>query len=604
MIQLKENNGIPRSLLLTMAVIAGLTVANCYYNQPLLEMIRHDLGISQHSANLITVATQIGYALGLCFLIPMGDLYSRRRIIVTNMTVAAIMAIIIALAHNVWLLWGASLFLGACSVIPQFFIPIAGQYSAPKNKSRNMGIVLSGLLTGILASRVISGYVGDWLGWREMFLIAAVVMLICMALTLKIIPEMKRNYIGSYKGLMITVFEIFAYHPRIRLYSIRAAFGFGSMMAIWSCLAFHLAQAPFFSGSEMVGTLGACGIAGAIAASGIGKLVRLVTRDIGGSDAITYIGYFEKCISGAKVFPYSDHMDFLMGVIIKAIRFCTSSHYVFFLIVYGFMAWSYFYFCYRFAPKKTSSIAYFLLFFLFLRSFNTLRSNFGISFILLGLVALQSLKNYKVYLITFSSVLIHKAGLIFAMVLPFVQIFKKKKLTVPIIIIFIAISSIVATFLQSFFLTNFADVDLGGAYQSYAGSSLEGGGFLDKAWKIAFEQIALGVMMLINIKRLRTRWSAFDEEDKKKIDIIYLICVFDFMLIPVNYIMGIWRGYEFLYAARLVMWGEVIAVSAKSNSILRCFYFMVFVAWLIFRMDRTYEDSCLMPYIFEPFLYI
>ena len=234
MIQLKENNGIPRSLLLTMAVIAGLTVANCYYNQPLLEMIRHDLGISQHSANLITVATQIGYALGLCFLIPMGDLYSRRRIIVTNMTVAAIMAIIIALAHNVWLLWGASLFLGACSVIPQFFIPIAGQYSAPKNKSRNMGIVLSGLLTGILASRVISGYVGDWLGWREMFLIAAVVMLICMALTLKIIPEMKRNYIGSYKGLMITVFEIFAYHPRIRLYSIRAAFGFGSMMAIWS----------------------------------------------------------------------------------------------------------------------------------------------------------------------------------------------------------------------------------------------------------------------------------------------------------------------------------------------------------------------------------
>ena len=256
-----------------MAVISGLTVANCYYNQPLLEMIRHDLGISQHSANLITVATQIGYALGLCFLIPMGDLYSRRRIIVTNMTVAAIMAIIIALAHNVWLLWGASLFLGACSVIPQFFIPIAGQYSAPKNKSRNMGIVLSGLLTGILASRVISGYVGDWLGWREMFLIAAVVMLICMALTLKIIPEMKRNYIGSYKGLMVTVFEIFAYHPRIRLYSIRAAFGFGSMMAIWSCLAFHLAQAPFFSGSEMVGTLGACGIAGALAASGIGKLV-------------------------------------------------------------------------------------------------------------------------------------------------------------------------------------------------------------------------------------------------------------------------------------------------------------------------------------------
>lgn len=118
--QLKENEGIERSLLLAMAVIAGLTVANCYYNQPLLEMIRHDIGVSQHEANLITVVTQIGYALGLCFLIPMGDLYSRRRIIIVNMTVAAVMAVVIAVAHNVWMIWGASLLLGACSVIPHF----------------------------------------------------------------------------------------------------------------------------------------------------------------------------------------------------------------------------------------------------------------------------------------------------------------------------------------------------------------------------------------------------------------------------------------------------------------------------------------------------
>lgn len=271
--QLKENEGIERSLLLTMAVIAGLTVANCYYNQPLLEMIRHDMGVSQHAANLITVVTQIGYALGLCFLIPMGDLYSRRRIIVINMSVAAVMAVIIAFAQKVWIVWGASLLLGACSVIPQFFIPIAGQYSEKKNKSRNMGIVLSGLLTGILASRVVSGYVGEWLGWREMFIIAALIMIVCMILTLKIMPQIDSNYIGTYRGLMKSVFHIVANNARIRLYAIRAAFSFGSMMAIWSCLAFRLAQAPFFSGSEMVGTLGMCGIAGALAASGLGKLV-------------------------------------------------------------------------------------------------------------------------------------------------------------------------------------------------------------------------------------------------------------------------------------------------------------------------------------------
>ena len=273
MIQLKENQGIPRSVLLMMAVIAGLTVANCYYNQPLLELIRHDIGITEQSANLITVITQIGYALGLFFLIPLGDMFSPKKLILANMSIAAVMAIVMAVAQNVWMLWGASLLIGACSVIPQFFIPIAGQFSEPRNKSRNMGIVLSGLLTGILASRVISGYIGEWLGWREMFLVAAFVMLICMGVMLLMMPEMKRNYEGTYRGLMSTMAEIMVLHPSVRLYAIRAAFGFGSMMAIWSCLAFHLAQPPFRAGSDMVGTLGLCGIMGAVAASGIGKQI-------------------------------------------------------------------------------------------------------------------------------------------------------------------------------------------------------------------------------------------------------------------------------------------------------------------------------------------
>ena len=273
MILLKENQGIPRSMLLMMAVVAGFTVANCYYNQPLLELIRHDIGISEQHANLITVITQIGYALGLCFIIPMGDLFSRRRIVVVNMMMAALMAIVIGLAQNVWMIWGASLVIGASSVIPQIFIPIAGQFSAPENKSRNMGIVLSGLLTGILASRVLSGFIGEWLGWREMFFIAAGVMVVCMAITLKMLPDMKRNFEGSYLALMKSVWKIYASNPLIRLYSTRAAFGFGSMLAIWSCMAFHLAQPPFLAGSDMVGMLGACGIAGAVIAGDMGKYV-------------------------------------------------------------------------------------------------------------------------------------------------------------------------------------------------------------------------------------------------------------------------------------------------------------------------------------------
>ena len=112
-----------------MAVLAGVTVANLYYNQPLLEMISSDLGISHITANLITVITQVGYAFGLFFIIPSGDLYSRRRVISVCMTMAAVMSLIIGLASNIYIIWGASLLLGASSVIPQLFIPVAGQFS-------------------------------------------------------------------------------------------------------------------------------------------------------------------------------------------------------------------------------------------------------------------------------------------------------------------------------------------------------------------------------------------------------------------------------------------------------------------------------------------
>ena len=271
--QLEENKNIPAGMLAMMAVMAGLTVANLYYNQPLLGMIRHETGITEVEANLITVISQLGYALGLCFIIPMGDLFSRRKIVLSNMVIVVISALVIAFADSVWTLWGASLLLGSASVTPQIFIPIAGQYSCPKDKERNMGIVLSGMLTGILASRVVSGFVGEWLGWRAMFLIAAGVMFLSIGVILRMLPDMKHNFSGSYAQLMSSVWRIVCTHPHIRLNAIRSACGFGSMLAVWSCLSFHLAQSPFNAGSNKVGLLGICGIGGALAASGMGKYI-------------------------------------------------------------------------------------------------------------------------------------------------------------------------------------------------------------------------------------------------------------------------------------------------------------------------------------------
>lgn len=273
MIHLTPHNGIPRHILLMMAVMAGFTVANLYYNQPLLDIICRETGITQVQANLITVITQIGYALGLLFVVPLANMVSVRRITVLAMSVAAVSAVTIGLADSVWLLWGASLTLGISSIMPQLFIPMATLYSRPENKSRNMGYVASGLITGIVSARAVSGYIGEWFGWRAMFFIVAGLMLVGLIVTLRMMPQVTLSFKGTYRQLMHTVGSIFVSHPRIRLYSLRPAMSFGSMMCIWSCMAFHLAGSPFHAGSDVVGMLALFGIVGAIAVSGAGKYV-------------------------------------------------------------------------------------------------------------------------------------------------------------------------------------------------------------------------------------------------------------------------------------------------------------------------------------------
>ena len=273
MIHLEKDHGIQRSVLFMMSVVSGLTVANLYYNQPLLEDIRKDIVATEMEANLITFVTQIGYALGLLFVVPLADMWSRRRIVSVSMIVAIAMSVIMAIGGNTYILWAASLVLGISSVVPQIFVPMARLYSLPQNKARNMGYVLSGLLSGVLGARVLSGYVGDWFGWRTMYAVAAVIMLACLLTTLRMLPQMKPTYKGTFRGLMHSIITIYRQQPLIRLYSIRAAFAFGSMMSVWSCMAFHLAEKPFCAGSDAVGMLGLCGMAGALTASGIGRYI-------------------------------------------------------------------------------------------------------------------------------------------------------------------------------------------------------------------------------------------------------------------------------------------------------------------------------------------
>lgn len=273
-ILLDERKGISSGLLYVLAAIAGITVANLYYNQPLLDMIRVDLGASEMEVNHIALFTQLGYALGLLFIIPLADLYSRKRIVLVNFSVLTLSLLGIAMAGKVYWLQFFSLLTGICSVIPQIFVPFAAQYSRPEEKGKNVGMVVSGLLTGILLSRVVSGYVGDWLGWREMYYIASGLMVLSAIVILSVLPDTAVNYGGTYVSLMRSLMTIIRDYPALRVYAARAALAFGSFMGFWTNLAFKMAQEPFNAGSDVVGALGLCGVVGALSASFVGRYVK------------------------------------------------------------------------------------------------------------------------------------------------------------------------------------------------------------------------------------------------------------------------------------------------------------------------------------------
>lgn len=309
---LKENQGIPASLLWTLSVIAALSVANLYYNQPLLNQISKDLAVSEFTANLIPMTTQLGYAMGLLFIIPLGDLYERRTIITVNFLLLAFSMCAIAISSDIHYVLAASVITGICSVMPQIFIPIASQFSHPDHKARNVGILVSGLLTGILGSRVISGIVGEYWGWRTMYYIASALMICCLFIVRKTLPEMPSNFKGTYKGLMSSLLKLFASLPAIRIVSIRAALCFGSFLTLWACLAFKLSGAPFYAGNNIIGLLGLCGIAGALTASFVGSYVRKC-----GVRNLNYIGDALMILAWIIMLVLQDYyIGFIIGIII------------------------------------------------------------------------------------------------------------------------------------------------------------------------------------------------------------------------------------------------------------------------------------------------
>jgi len=258
--------------ILIMALCTGLIVANIYYSQPLLVLMSEEFKVSESNAGQVTFFTQVGYALGLLFCVPLGDKLERKRQIVV-MTLAAVVALVAAAKSvNITMLKVTGLMIGFTSVVPQLILPLAANLSDPASRGKVIGTIMSGLLVGILLSRTLSGVVGHHLGWRAMFWIAAGISAMLAVIMITSFPSSKPNFSGSYGDLMKSLLTLIKEQPVLREASAINACCFAMFGMFWTTVVFLLSDAPFKYTSEQIGLMGLAAAAGALGAPLVGRI--------------------------------------------------------------------------------------------------------------------------------------------------------------------------------------------------------------------------------------------------------------------------------------------------------------------------------------------
>jgi len=305
-------NTLKRADTMLMAFCTAFIVANIYYCQPLVILVAKDFGLSESSAGSITFLTQAGYAIGLFVLVPLGDMFEKRRQILITTFIAIVALLIAGFAKNFLTLQIASVLIGAFSIVPQLILPLTASLSNEHDRGHNIGIVMSGLLIGILASRAVAGTVGDLLGWRAMFLIAALICLVMMILMRWRFPKSLPSFTGTYRELLKTMFGYVKSQSVLRETSLINFFAFIVIMGFWTTMVLYLANPPHQYSAYKIGLFGILGAAGALAAPLVGKL-----GGRGNPRKNLMIGFILELIS-LVLFLVSDYSIFLfiIGVIL------------------------------------------------------------------------------------------------------------------------------------------------------------------------------------------------------------------------------------------------------------------------------------------------
>jgi predicted MFS family arabinose efflux permease len=308
----KNSHELSPALIALMSVATGLAVASNYYAQPLLDTIARAFSLSPGKAGFIVTAAQLGYAFGLLFLVPLGDMFERRRLIVTMTLLAAGGMLITASSQSLTMMILGTALTGLFSVVAQILVPLAATLASPEKRGKVVGTIMSGLLFGILLARTVAGLLAGLGGWRTVYWVASVLMLLMAIALWRGLPKVKSETHLNYPQLLRSVFSLFAYDKLLRTRALLGCLTFANFSILWTSMAFLLAGAPFNFSDGVIGLFGLAGAAGALGARPTGGLV-----DKGKSHLTTTTGLILLLLSWLAIwFGHTSVLALIIGILV------------------------------------------------------------------------------------------------------------------------------------------------------------------------------------------------------------------------------------------------------------------------------------------------
>ena len=268
---MENTNALSKFQVLLMAIAAGASVANIYYNQPILKDIASTFNVTESKAGIISMLSQIGYGLGLFFIIPLGDKINKKNLILSLLSLLVVTLILMTIASTIQEVWILSVLIGISSVSVQVILPMAASLNT-LSRGKTVGTIFTGILIGILAARVFSGFIAEWLNWRYVYGFSAILISVITLMLKVTLPAVQNEFKGHYFELLRSVIYQIKRFPLLRDASLIGGLLFGVFCSFWTVLTFHLSGPPFFYHSDTIGLFGLVAIAGALMAPYVGKL--------------------------------------------------------------------------------------------------------------------------------------------------------------------------------------------------------------------------------------------------------------------------------------------------------------------------------------------